>query len=230
MNTEKNSNEKKYLEIQERDTNVKAKALRNEMKVPGVIYGGTIEGGQPIYIDESVLNEFLKKNTKSSVIPAKYKGTTGSVIVKEVIRDNMTLRVNHIDLQAISRNEVLTFDIPVTFLGEENILHKKLLLNINLNTISVKGPANKVPETIEVEVGDLNMDDKLFTKDIKLPESVELLSDPDELLVSISQSKMEQDLETIEEEAQEAMDAQAPETEDKEENKEADSEEAPEEK
>lgn len=196
------STEVKALDIQSRDSKLNAKALRKEMKIPGVIYGGKIDGGQPIWIEEGHLNDILKKNTKSSVIPAKLDGKRSSVIVKEVTRDNLTGRVQHIDLQAIAKDEVLTFDIPLTFLGEESILHKKLLLNSNINTLSVKGPANEVPETLEIEVGELGIDDKLFAKDIKLPESVELLTDPEELVVSVSHSKMEQELESIEEDAE----------------------------
>ncbi|GEM_PF-968250 len=217
--------EKKMLNLTKRDKSQSAAKLRRDNKVPGVIYGGRLDKSYPIYIDESELNDILKKNTKASIISASLEGDPGSVIVKEVVRNNLTQRIEHIDLQAIKRDEVLTMEIPLTFLGEEQVTYKGLLPNINLNTLQVKGPADKVPESLEVEIGDLDLDAKLLAKELKLPEAVELVTDPEELVVSISQSKMAQDLETIEEEAeaQQAAD-EVPEV--KEEKAEAEKEEA----
>lgn len=193
--------EKTYYAVRARASGKKPAAVRRDGSIPGVIYGGRLEGGQPIEIDHSVLMDLLKNNTKSSVIDVDYDGKKGSVIVKEVQRDPSNGRIMHIDLQAIRKDEVLTLPIPIVYLGEDEVAHRKLIVNTNINELLVRGPADRIPHSIEVDLTGKTHEDKLHASTIELPEGIELITDPDELLVSLSESKVEAELEVLDEEA-----------------------------
>lgn len=198
------ANEKSVYKIKARSEGMNINALRKSGLVPGVIYGGRIEGGQPIEIEHSELVSMFKSNTKSSVIDVDFDGDRGAVIVREVQREPATGRIIHVDLQAIRKDEVLALDVAVYYLGEEELASRRLILNTNLNTVHVKGPADKLPDSFTVDLTGKTPEDHVKVSSLELPEGVEMVTDPDELLVTISESKMSQDLEAIEE-AEEEM-------------------------
>lgn len=196
------TSEKTFYKIEKRQDQ-KPSALRRSEFIPGVIYGGRLESGQPIQISRQVAADLLKNNTKSSVIEVDLDGDKGSVIVREVQRHGSTGDILHIDLQAIRKDEVLTLEVPLVILGEEELAHRRLIVNQNLSQIQIKGPADRIPEAITLDLTGRMPDEKPLAGDIELAEGVELVTPADELLVTISESRMSQDLEQLEEAAPE---------------------------
>ncbi|PKK40584.1 LSU ribosomal protein L25p [Clostridiaceae bacterium JG1575] len=194
------ANDKKYYSIKARSASRKLHELRTEGNVPGVIYGGTLKGGQPFEIQRSVLNDMFKSNTKSSVIDIDYDGDKGSVIVREVQRDPVSGEIIHIDLQAIRRDEVLTLPIPILYLGEDEVNNRRLIVNTNLTELEVRGPANEIPESVEIDLKGKTLEDRMEASMIQLPEGIELVTSADELLYTITESRMEASLEAMDEE------------------------------
>ncbi|WFF73051.1 50S ribosomal protein L25 [Proteiniclasticum sp. QWL-01] len=196
------TSEKTFYKIEKRQDQ-KPSALRRSGFIPGVIYGGRLESGQPIQISRQVAADLLKNNTKSSVIDVDLDGDKGSVIVREVQRHGSTGDILHIDLQAVRKDEILTLEVPLVILGEEELAHRRLIVNQNLSQIQIKGPADRIPETITLDLTGRMPDEKPLAGDIELAEGVELVTPADELLVTISESRMSQDLEQLEEAAPE---------------------------
>lgn len=188
-------NKKNNYIVHPRTEGVKPNALRKQDKVPGVIYGGMLESALPVEIERSVLTTLLKNNTKSSVIEVEYKGRIGSVIVREVQRDGATGAILHVDLQAIRKDDVLTLEVPITYTGEEEVSSRRLIVNMNLTHLQIKGPADKIPEHITVDLTGKTPEDKIAVSDIELPDGVELVTDHDELLATIAESKVAQEVE-----------------------------------
>lgn len=188
-------NKKNNYIVHPRTEGVKPNALRKQDKVPGVIYGGMLESALPVEIERSVLTTLLKNNTKSSVIEVEYKGRIGSVIVREVQRDGATGAILHVDLQAIRKDDVLTLEVPITYTGEEEVSSRRLIVNMNLTHLQIKGPADKIPEHITVDLTGKTPEDKIEVSSIELPDGVELVTDHDELLATIAESKVAQEVE-----------------------------------
>ena len=72
--------------------------------------------------------------------------------------------------------------IPVKYIGQDNLMIKRLLLDANTSFIEFQGPVEKIPEYIEVDVSDMNINDKIFIKDISVPDDVVVLDDSEVLL------------------------------------------------
>ena len=192
--------EKKYYAVKARAAGKKPATVRNEGNIPGVIYGGRLECGQPIEIEKSVLMDMFRNNTKSSVIDVDFDGDKGAVIVKEVQRHPSNGQIIHVDLQAIRKDEILTLPIPITYLGEEEVANRRLIVNTNISELLVKGPADKVPTSVEVDLTGKTHEDRILASSITLPDGVELVTDPHELLVTIAESKVESELEQLDDE------------------------------
>lgn len=202
--------DKKVYPIQARDTETKANAVRREGFVPGVIYGGRLEGAHPFKVKRSVLTDMFKHNTKSSVINVTLEGDEGAVIVKEIQNNPVTGEILHVDFQAIRKDEVLTMGVPITYHGEEEVSSRRLVLNLNITELMVKGPADKLPEGFEVDLTGKGVEDRFEAGSIELPEGVELAIDADELLFTIAESKVEQEVEEEDLEAAEEAAAEEP--------------------
>ena len=191
------------LEIKKRDEK-RSRAVLQEMKiVPGVIYGNGMET-MPVEVEEGALADMLKKNAKTAVIPVKLDGKNINIIVKEIQRDGINPRIQHIDFQAVKKNEILEMKLPVVVEGEESVLHKRLLLNTALTEVIVKGPADLIPDNVTVDVTKLNLDDKITVGDLKLPDKIEMVTDKEELVLSINESKTAQEVELADETAESA--------------------------
>ncbi len=80
-----------------------------------------------------------------------------------------------------------------------------------LNSVTIKCRPAEIPEFLEIDVTDMEMNTNLFVKDITLPEDVEMLTADDIAVVSVQEPKEEKEEEVVEEteseEAGEASDA-----------------------
>lgn len=169
---------------------VKAKKLRREGIIPGVVYGREFKESVPLEMTLTEANKLLKENTKTSIIRLDGLGKPVNVIVKEVQRNGATFLPEHIDFQAISLREVISVSVPVTVLGEESLTHRRLLFQPNLQELVLKGPAEDLPEKLEIDVSELNFEDKVHLSALTLPEGIEVEAEEDELLGVVLSAQM----------------------------------------
>ena len=66
-------------------------------------------------------------------------------------------------------------NIPIEFVGQEAIADKGLVFEALETHLELHGPADKMPEKIEFDVSNLNIDEKILAKDIKLDKEIEML-------------------------------------------------------
>lgn len=171
--------------VSEKLSNEKAKEIRQNGQVPCVIYGVTLEEAIPVKIKKTDLLKLISSNTSSSLIPLNLNGKAKTCVVKELQKDPYG-KVIHVDFQAVNKNDVLKLKLHVSFLGQESLDIKKLILETFSHELELQGIASKMPETLEFNVGDMNIEDKVLAKDIKLPEGILLLTDPETLLAIVA--------------------------------------------
>ena len=107
--------------VRPRKGDVKAKQLRKEKIIPGILYGGAYSESVMIEMDQNELIKLMRENSYSSSIPLEGLDGKVNVIIKEIQSDSMTGLPQHFDFQAISKDEVMTFAIPVKIIGEEEL-------------------------------------------------------------------------------------------------------------
>lgn len=194
-------------QIVKRREGIKANRLRREGFIPAVIYGREHRNSVPIELTVQEATKLLKENTRSSIIKLDGLDKTISVIVKEVQTNGATFEPEHIDFQSISLREIITVSVPVHILGEEELQYKHLLFQPNLSELELKGPAEDLPEKLELDVSELEIQDKVLVSAIKVPEGIEVLDDEDDLIGIVLSAEVAQEeepeVETEEEESAE---------------------------
>jgi len=171
--------------VSTRLSNEKAKSLRQIGQIPCVIYGASLKEAISAKITKKELLKLISSNTSSSLIPLTYNGEEKTCVVKELQKDPYG-KVIHVDFQSVNKNDVLKLKIHVNFLGEENLEIKQLILETFSHELEVQGVASDMPETLELNVGNMEFEDKIHAKDIKIPEGISLITDPETLLAIVA--------------------------------------------
>lgn len=192
----------------EKRSDLKAKKLRREGYVPGVVYGKEYKDSLPLQMSLQEANKLLKDNTKTSIVKLEGLEKPINAIVKEVQRNGATFLPEHIDFQAISLREIITVTVPLHILGEENLQHRRLLFQPNLQELVLTGPAEDLPERLEFDVTGLEFEDKVFLSAISMPEGITVDAEEDALVGIVLSAQMATSEE--EEEGEASEDAEVP--------------------
>ncbi len=156
-----------------------SRRLRSAGKVPAVVYGG----GQPasaITLDHnSLLHQMEQEAFYTSILTLKLGKESESVVVKEVQRHPARRQVMHMDLLRVRADEAITLSVPVHFVNEEGSVGVKQqggVVDHLLSDVEVTCLPKDLPEYIEVDVSEVELDQILHLSDLKLPDGVQLVA------------------------------------------------------
>ena len=121
------------------------------------------------------------------------------VLVKEIQYHPVTDEIIHIDFQKVKEDEKISLEVTVRSSGEAQGVKLGGLLVQMLNSVNIKCRPAEIPEFLEIDVTDMEMNTNLFVKDITLPEDVEMLTADDIAVVSVQEPKEEKEEQVVEE-------------------------------
>jgi len=173
----------------------KVRNLRKNEMVPAVIYGNEAEV-QKVNIP---LNELLKASQNdlfyTQILLIAIDGKEEKVVLKELQREPQKGKLLHADFMRVSRKTILKVTVPINFINEENCLGVKTEGGVVIKTareIEVSCSAENIPESIDIDIENLNLNESLRLSDIVLPEGAEipgLTEETDQLVVSVNPPK-----------------------------------------
>ncbi|HEC09638.1 MAG TPA: 50S ribosomal protein L25 [Acidimicrobiales bacterium] len=160
-----------------------SRRLRAQGKIPGVVYG---HGADPlaVAVDRHDFRTVLRSAGDNALIDLDLDGEIHLAIVKDLQRDPLRNRVNHIDFQRIDRDEKIEVVVPIRLVGEaEEVTKQRGLIQHQLSSVPVIAPAGKLPKSIEVDISGLTLDQPIRVGDLDLGEGVETDADPASVIV-----------------------------------------------
>jgi len=180
--------------------------LRQEGLIPAVCYGHGQEG-LTISLPEQEAKKRLGRRNGNTLVQLAIEGEAAPrlVLLKEIQRNPLDNRILHVDFQAINLNETIKAQIPVLLQGEGDIHKRGLSVSHQLREVEVECLPGYLPESFYLEVGHLELGDKMLARDIAIPGEVKLLTEPEAvILVVMPPGKAEAPPEVAEETATEA--------------------------
>jgi large subunit ribosomal protein L25 len=184
------------LEVSKRDTTGKevAKKLRREGRVPAVVYGGHRDP-VAISVDRKSVSELIQKSEHGirSVFLLKMAGTEQQrhAMIKEVTIDPISRKMTHIDFVRVVMDEKVRVTIPVHLNGTAIGVKEGGLLDFQVRELHVECLPNAIPDSFEVDVTPLGSHDYYRVKDLKAPEGVKVLDDPERVVVGVTHARAE---------------------------------------
>ena len=163
------------------------KRLRKSGLIPGVIYGHGKEAVL-IAVEPHVLRAALGTSAgMHAVLDVTLEGQKRGhkAIVKDLELDPVKSVVTHFDLQEIRLDETIETTVTVHFEGEAKGVKAGGMLDESTREVTVKGLVTAIPEHLAMDISELDMNETLKVSDLVVPEGIEIVNDPDEVLCSV---------------------------------------------
>ena len=187
--------EKLNVDIRKEHGTSAARRTRLQNKVPAVVYHSGIEA-TPLSVDKISLNKALR--TGQMIFEFNVEDKNQFVLVKEIQYHPVTDEIIHVDFQKVKEDEKISLEVAVRSSGEAQGVKLGGLLVQMLNSVTIKCKPAEIPEFLEIDVTDMEMNTNLFVKDITLPTDVEMLTAEDIAVVSVQEPKQEKEEEVTE--------------------------------
>lgn len=204
--------EKMKLSASSRDWGGKgsARKMRQRGLIPGVVYGRGMDS-IPVVVTASDLVPLLRlPDYESELIDFKVDdGEDMDVLVKEAQLDHIGERLLHIDFFRIMRGEKLVVEVPIVVLGTAEGVKMGGILQNNTRTVKIRCLPKDLIHDLKVDVSALMVGDSIHIRDIDVPDTIEILEEPQRTVMTVLAKKIEE-VEAPEEEVEEAAEAEEP--------------------
>lgn len=175
------------LKVERRDGTGKgaARKMRATGRVPGVVYG---RGGDPVLIsvDSRELLHTLHTDAGMNVlVELRVDGDHVLAMPREVQRDHIRGQFKHVDFLRISRDEKITVEVPIELVGESHGVKEGGVIEHHLWTLQVECLPQDVPTSIEADISALGLNESLKVADLSLGGKLTLLTEAEEVVVSV---------------------------------------------
>ena len=184
-----------------------ARRIRRENKIPAVVYG---HGADPIHLTlpGHATMMALKNHGANALLELDIDGKVQLAMTKQVQVDDVRRVIEHVDFVAVRAGEKVTVDITVHVVGDAA---SGTMVVTDANTLTVEAEATHVPESIEVSIEGLEAGTQILASQVELPKGTTLVTDPETLVVNITEARTIE--EPVADEAAEGEAAEGAETE-----------------
>lgn len=175
-----------------------SRRLRRSGKVPAILYGGRQEPRQIILDHQNLLSLLVNERFYSTIISLNINGEKQAAILKDVQRHPAKNQILHMDLQRVLENEKIRMTIPIHFKGASvspGVKTEGGIVSHLLNNVEVLCFPKDLPESLEIDMSEMHINEMKRLSDIPLPEGVEfvlLAHGRDEAIVSIHHPRAEE--------------------------------------
>lgn len=190
-----------------------ARRMRRDRKLPAVVYGGGKES-HPITVDPGEIVSILKSESGQNTI-FKLKiadGSAENVMIFDVQIDPIKRSLVHADLMRIAMDVAIEVSVPLHIVGEAAGVIEGGVLDHSLRELVVSCLPSDIPESIEVDVSELEMNQSIKVEDIQVPANVTVVTEADRSVASVVPPVSEADLEAdLTVEGEEPVEGEVPE-------------------
>ncbi|PDW01853.1 50S ribosomal protein L25 [Candidatus Viridilinea mediisalina] len=177
------------LEAQTRTvTGKKVKHLRTQSLIPATVYGKGFEP-QNIQVRDRAFQLLYRQTGKTALINLVIDGTPSAVFVQAVQRHPLKRDIIHIDFKVVNLKIAVHVEVPVVAVGESPLVARgDALINHALGIVMVEALPAELPQHIEVDISPLTSIEKsIHVRDIPPSNSYKILTDPNTVLISLTQ-------------------------------------------
>lgn len=178
----------------------KVKTLRSEGLVPGVMYGHDFDS-LSLQFDVHDLRHLLQHVGGSQLVAIKVKGQDEPemALVRDVQRDPIMGTFLHVDFYRVDMSERITAEVPLLTTGTSPIIEERegILLQ-GLSSIEIECLPGDLVDALEVDLSELEeVGQGIYVRDLAVPAGIDVLTEPDEMIVRIVPLEEEEVIEEL---------------------------------
>ncbi|WP_071393069.1 50S ribosomal protein L25/general stress protein Ctc [Bacillus tuaregi] len=172
------------------------KSIRKEGNIPGVIYGSKTEN-KSIYLSEKDLIKTIRDVGRNGIISLDVDGNKQNVILTDYQADPLKNVLVHVDFRAVDMATELNANVRVTLIGDAAGVKEGGVMQQSLHEVSVTATPTNIPQSIDVDVTNLQVEEKVTIADIKgAYASITFNHEEDEVICSILAPRQEEVIDT----------------------------------
>jgi len=186
----------------------KTRFLRRQGITPAHLFGHNLKS-LALQCDTSEVQRMIARAQATRLINLEIEGEKQprSIVIREIQRAEPGGQLLHIDFYQVSKTEKITIDAPIVLVGNAPALKEKgRLLTLGVTSLSIECLPTKLPSQIDVDLSSLEeLEQAIRIRDLVLSPDITVVTDPDQLVVKVSQTAVER----VEEAVTEAEEAEA---------------------
>jgi large subunit ribosomal protein L25 len=166
--------------------------LRNDETMPAVLYG--LKDNVSLTVNPKELKKLLAAKGRNALIELKIDGgSERSVVLKEFQSHPIRPGWVHADFLEVDVTKKIRVKVPVLLVGHSPGEKMGGLVNHILRTIEVESIPMNIPEKIEIQMAEVQLDDVVHVSDISVGEGVEIINDPSDAVVTVHVEKVKEE-------------------------------------
>ncbi len=172
----------------------KTRFLRRQGTTPTHLFGHGLES-LALQCDTAKLQRLIARAGMTRLIALDVEGDKQprSVFIREIQRDACNGELLHVDFYQVRRTEKIRVDVPIILVGEAPAMKEKgRILTHSLTSLSIECLPDKLPPQIEVDLSQLEeVGQGIYVRDIALGSDITVFTDPDQMVVKVSEVRVE---------------------------------------
>jgi len=168
----------------------KTRFLRRQGITPAHLFGHNLKS-EALQCDTTQLEHIIARAGRTRLISLEIEDDTRprSIFIREIQRDALTRRLLHVDFYQVKKGEKIALDVPIVLVGEAPAMRGKgCMLAHGITSLSIECLPNHVPPQIEVDLSLLEeVEQPIHVRDIVLSPDITVNTDPDQLVVKVSE-------------------------------------------
>ena len=154
-----------------------ARRMRLVGKVPGVLYGAN-KDSEPIELDHNALARHLKMEAfHASILEMNINGSRERVLLRDVQMHPWKPEILHVDFQRVAADRKIHMKVPLHFVHGETSpgVREGGVVTHVMNDLDIQCLPDALPEFVEVDLSDLQLNGSIHVMELPLPPGVELV-------------------------------------------------------
>ncbi|MDK2823051.1 MAG: large subunit ribosomal protein [Clostridia bacterium] len=187
------------LELTKRNTSLGKGALnrmRKEGVLPAVVYGKKV-GTVPVSVVKKDLIGILNNHGTNAILNLIIAGKPIQAMIKEIQSHPVTGHYWHVDFAEISLDQEIRTEVQINFTGEPQGIKEGGIIQYGDTTVEIECLPEDIPGSFTMDISKLKIGDKLTVGDIKTENNVKILSEPEQILISVIPPVMDDEDEEV---------------------------------
>ena len=191
------------IKAEKRDAGGKnaARRIRREGNVPAILYGPDVEN-IPLVLNKRDIFDILKSETgENTIFQVDLEKDKPEVMIKDYQQDVTTDEILHVDLFRISMDKEIRVTVPIVLTGDPvGVKTEGGFVEFVTREVEIECLPRDIPDNIEVDIRALHLNQSLKVEDLAQMEGVEMISDPNAMIVMVEAPSVEEEVEEVLEE------------------------------
>lgn len=169
--------------------------LRENGEIPAVVYGNE-NSSKAISVNNAELKQAIKQIGRNGIILLDCQGEQYQVMLSEYQKDPLKHEMYHADFLIVDMSEEVQANVRVNLVGKSSGVKDGGVLQQSLHEVTITAKPLAIPESIDIDVSELEVNETIYVSDITLKNGVSINHSGDEVIASILAPRQEREIST----------------------------------